>query len=109
MYNLPATFNAKILANCNWLNPWTSCCNALENDGLGPVATGLVGIMLKNLALAWYWMDQFISEIVFHNQLLKHKCRVMEPESATAFYIPFYAGLAMGKYLWSNSSEEKHD
>nr|POE73630.1 xyloglucan galactosyltransferase xlt2 [Quercus suber] len=33
----------------------------------------------------------------------------MEAESATAFYIPFYAGLAVGKYLWSNSSEEECD
>ena len=109
MYDLPAEFNAKILANCDRLNPWTSCYDALENGGLGSVATRLVEIVPKNLAPAWYWMDQFISEIIFHNRLLKHKCRVMELESATAFYIPFYVGLAVGKYLWSNSSEEERD
>ncbi|KAK9983183.1 hypothetical protein SO802_032708 [Lithocarpus litseifolius] len=109
VYDLPAAFNAKILANCDRLNPWTSRCDALENGGLGPVASGLAGIVPENLAPAWYWTDQFVSEIVFHNRLLKHKCRVMEPESATAFYIPFYAGLAVGKYLWSNSSEEERD
>ena len=58
-------------------------------------------------AFAWYWTNRFVLEIVFHNWLLKHKCRVMELESARVFYILFYAGLAVGKYLWSNSSEEE--
>ena len=109
MYNLPATFNAKILANCDRLNSWTSCWDTLENGGLGSVAIGLGGIVPENLAPAWYWTDQFISEIVFHNQLLKHKCQVIELKSAMAFYILFYAGLMVGKYLWSNSSKEEHD
>ncbi|GJZ52687.1 xyloglucan galactosyltransferase XLT2-like protein [Tanacetum coccineum] len=33
----------------------------------------------------------------------------MEPQSATSFYIPFYGGLAVGKYLFSNSSNESRD
>lgn len=42
--------------------------------------------------------------------MLNHKCRVREPESATAFYIPFYAGLAVGKHLWaSNSTAQERD
>ena len=73
------------------------------------MATGLAEIMLENLAPAWCWTDQFISEIVFHNRLLKHKCWVMELKSATVFNIPFYARLTVGKYLWSNSSEEECD
>ncbi|MBA0692878.1 hypothetical protein Goari_010404 [Gossypium aridum] len=39
-------------------------------------------------------------EIIYHNRILNYKCRTMEPDSATAFYIPFYAGLAVGKYLF---------
>ncbi|KAK4477460.1 hypothetical protein RD792_016683 [Penstemon davidsonii] len=31
----------------------------------------------------------------------------MEPESATAFYIPFYAGLAVGKHLWMNDTSKR--
>ena len=73
------------------------------------MAIGLAEIVPENLAPAWYWTDQFVLEIVFHNRLLKHKCRVMEPKSATVFNIPFYAGLVVGKYLWSNSSEEECD
>ncbi|XP_059450563.1 xyloglucan galactosyltransferase XLT2-like [Corylus avellana] len=109
VYQLPAAFNSEILANCDDLNPWSSRCDALANDGFGRSATGLAGIVPEGLVPAWYWTDQFVSEIVFHNRLLKHKCRVLEPESATAFYIPFYAGLAVGKHLWSNSSARERD
>lgn len=67
----------------------------------------LAGVIPENLAPAWYWTDQFVSELIFHHRILNHKCRVMDPVSATAFYIPFYAGLAVGKYLWSNTSTAK--
>ena len=82
MYDLPATFNAKILANYDGLNPWTSRCDSLENGGLGLVATGLARIMLENLAPTWYWTNQFVLEIIFHNGLLKHKCWIMESKSS---------------------------
>jgi hypothetical protein len=43
------------------------------NDGFGRRATGLAGIVPGELVPAWYWTDQFVSEIVFHNRGLKHK------------------------------------
>ncbi|KAI5400641.1 hypothetical protein KIW84_065503, partial [Lathyrus oleraceus] len=107
VYDLPKFFNQEILDNCDNLNPWSSRCDALSNDGFGQSATGLAGIIPENLLPSWYWTDQFVSEIIFHNRILNHKCRTMEPESAAAFYIPFYAGLAVGKYLWLNSSTAK--
>ncbi|XP_057733149.1 xyloglucan galactosyltransferase XLT2 [Arachis stenosperma] len=107
VYDLPRTFNKEILENCDNLNPWSSRCVALANDGLGQSAAGLAGIVPEDLLPAWYWTDQFVSEIIFHRRMLHHKCRVTEPELATAFYIPFYAGLAVGKYLWSNTSTAK--
>lgn len=109
VYNLPKTFNTEILEQCDNLNPWSSRCNALANDGFGNEATGLKGIVSDNLVSSWYWTDQFVSEIIFHNRILNHKCRTMEAESATAFYIPFYAGLAVGKYLWHNYTHEDRD
>ncbi|KAK7280047.1 hypothetical protein RJT34_25109 [Clitoria ternatea] len=109
VYDLPPTFNREILLNCDNLNPWSSRCDALSNDGFGRSATALAGIVPDDLLPVWHWTDQFVTEIIFHNRLLNHKCRVMEPESATAFYIPFYAGLAVGKYLWFNSTAEDRD
>ncbi|GAU15515.1 hypothetical protein TSUD_45520 [Trifolium subterraneum] len=107
VYDLPKFFNQEILDNCDNLNPWSSRCDALSNNGFGQSATGLAGIIPENLLPTWYWTDQFVSEIIFHNRILNHKCRTLEPESAAAFYIPFYAGLAVGKYLWLNSSTAK--
>lgn len=109
VYDLPRTFNQEILESCDNLNPWSSRCDALSNNGFGQIATGIAGIVPENLAPAWHWTDQFVSEIIFHNRMLNHNCRVTEPESATVFYIPFYAGLAVGKYLWSNSSAAERD
>lgn len=37
------------------------------------------------------------------------ECRTLEPESATAFYIPFYARLAKGRYLWTNYTFQGRD
>ncbi|KAM6587549.1 hypothetical protein CsatA_010154 [Cannabis sativa] len=107
VYDLPGALNREILAGCDNLNPWSSRCDALSNQGFGQRATALSGLVPENLVPAWYWTDQFVSEVVFHNRIMNHKCRVMEPESATAFYIPFYVGLAVGKYLWSNTSTAK--
>ncbi|XP_050387862.1 xyloglucan galactosyltransferase XLT2 [Argentina anserina] len=104
VYDLPKGLNQEILHNCDNLNPWSSRCDALANDGFGQPATGIAGVVPESLAPAWYWTDQFVSEVIFHNRIMHHKCRVMSPENATAFYIPFYVGLAVGKYLWSNTS-----
>uniref|UniRef100_A0A368UHM5 Exostosin GT47 domain-containing protein n=1 Tax=Glycine max TaxID=3847 RepID=A0A368UHM5_SOYBN len=97
VYDLPQTFNNEILLHCDNLNPWSSRCDALSNDAFGRSAAALAGIVPEDLLPAWHWTDQFVTEIIFHNRLINHKCRVMEPESATAFYMPFYAGLA---YEW---------
>ncbi|GAV61867.1 Exostosin domain-containing protein [Cephalotus follicularis] len=107
VYELPTTFNHGIMQQCDDLNPWSSRCDALANDGFGPPFAGIEGIVPENLAPAWFRTDQFVSEIVFHNRILKHRCRTLEAETATAFYIPFYAGLALGKYLWSSDYSSK--
>ncbi|CAK9143994.1 unnamed protein product [Ilex paraguariensis] len=109
VYNLPEMFNREFLNKCHELDPWHSRCNALSNNGFGPRATGLAGIVPENLAPAWYWTDMFAGEIIYHNRMLNYKCRTMEPESAAAFYVPFYAGIAVGKYLFTNSSAMERD
>ncbi|XP_071707267.1 xyloglucan galactosyltransferase XLT2 [Rutidosis leptorrhynchoides] len=103
VYNLPSFFNTELLENCHELNPWGSRCDTYSNDGLGRPATKLAGVIPESLSGAWFWTDQFASEIIYHNRMLNYRCRTLEPESATAYYIPFYAGLAVGKYLWTNN------
>ncbi|KAK2653659.1 hypothetical protein Ddye_013515 [Dipteronia dyeriana] len=109
VYNMPKTFNEELVENCHVLSAWGSRCDMLSNDGFGRKATGLNGVVPVDLIPAWYWTDQFSSEVIFHNRILNHKCRTLEAESATAFYIPFYTGLAVGKYLWSNSTAKERD
>ncbi|PSS33127.1 Xyloglucan galactosyltransferase [Actinidia chinensis var. chinensis] len=109
VYDLPPIFNTELLQNCSELNPWVSRCEAFSNGGFGPKATGYAGIVPENLTHAWYWTDQFASEIIYHNRIMNYRCRTTKPESATAFYIPFYGGLALGKYLWRNYSAKDRD
>ncbi|KNA21969.1 hypothetical protein SOVF_038360 [Spinacia oleracea] len=109
VYDLPPQFNTDLYTNCDKSSPWGSWCGALSNDGFGKKATQNVQIMPEKLADAWYFTDQFASEVLFHNRLLSHKCRTLEPESATAYYIPFYAGIAVGKYLYSDYGPKERD
>ncbi|KZV42824.1 hypothetical protein F511_25178 [Dorcoceras hygrometricum] len=109
VYELPAMFNKELLDNCNELNPWHSRCGSISNAGLGPRAVGISRIVPENLAPAWYWSDMFAAEVIYHNRILTHKCRTREPESATAFYIPFYAGLAVAKYFYNNYTAKDRD
>lgn len=92
VYELPDMFNNELLDNCHKLNRWHSRCGSISNSGLGPRAVGLSRVVPENLAPAWYWSDMFAAEVIYHDRILKHECRTREPESATAFYIPFYAG-----------------
>ncbi|CAI0547138.1 unnamed protein product [Linum tenue] len=110
VYDLPSSLNTELIENCEKLNPWSSRCDSLANDGFGQqAAAGVSGIVPADLAPAWFWTDQFVSEIVFHNRMMKHRCRTAEPGNATAFYIPFYAGLAVGRFLWQNFSPKDRD
>ncbi|KDP22371.1 hypothetical protein JCGZ_26202 [Jatropha curcas] len=109
VYDLPSMFNQDLLTNCHDLNPWSSSCEAISNGGLGKRDEELEEFLPESLAPAWRRTDQFTLEVIFHNRVLNHQCRTLEPDSATAFYIPFYAGLAVGRYLWANSSAEERD
>ncbi|CAI9782301.1 unnamed protein product [Fraxinus pennsylvanica] len=101
-YNLPVALNKELLENCRDLDPWSSRCNAVSNGGFGPRATGLDGVVPKNLSPAWYWTDMYAAEVIYHDRMLNYKCRTLNQEEATAYYIPFYVGLSVGKYLWFN-------
>lgn len=110
VYDLPPVFNNELLHNCSSLEPWsTRYCDAVLNGGFGQRAIELIGVVPERQAPAWYWTDQFMSEVIFHNKVQNYACRTSEPESATAFYIPFYAGLAVGRYLFGNHSSEERD
>ncbi|KAG6481677.1 xyloglucan galactosyltransferase XLT2-like [Zingiber officinale] len=107
VYDLPPVFNSDILAECHHLNPWHSRCAALSNSGFGPRADDLAGVVPSTLLPSWYSTDQFTAEVIFHRRILGHRCRTTDPSVATAFYVPFYAGLAIAKHLWSTGSSSR--
>lgn len=109
VYELPEIFNRDILVNCRDLDPWHSRCNAVSNGGLGPRAVGSGSVVPENISSSWYWTDMFAGEIIHHERTLRHECRTAEPEFAAAFYIPFYAGLAVAKYLFTNYTAKDRD
>ncbi|CAI9111342.1 OLC1v1011551C1 [Oldenlandia corymbosa var. corymbosa] len=109
VYDLPPMFNQKLLDNCDDIDPGNSYCNPLSNQGLGPKATGLKGIVPKELRPAWYSTNMFALEVIFHKKVSNYKCRTSDPNSASAFYVPVYAGLGALKYLYGNYSAAKRD
>lgn len=110
MYDLPAMFNNDLLTDCDKLDPRTSKCDAVSNNGYGPRALAeLSRVVPEKVAPAWYWTDHYMGEIIYHNRMLDYKCRTMKPESATSFYIPFYVGLAVGKHVSRNHTARDWD
>ncbi|KAA8531630.1 hypothetical protein F0562_006653 [Nyssa sinensis] len=109
VYELPPLFNRELADNCNDSDHFNWRCAAVSNNGFGPTATELAGIVPENLANTWYKTNQFSSEVLYHNRMLNYRCRTLDPELATAFYIPFYAGLAVGKFLWFKFSGKDRD
>ncbi|KAH7846241.1 hypothetical protein Vadar_011672 [Vaccinium darrowii] len=102
-------FNYDMQKNCDELDPRHNKCEKYLNDGLGPAAKEFAGVLPESIIPALYWTDLFWGEVLFHNRMLNYKCRTLEPESATAFYIPFHVGLAVRKYLWGNHTARERD
>ncbi|XP_058185693.1 xyloglucan galactosyltransferase XLT2-like [Rhododendron vialii] len=107
VYDLPPMFNYDLMNNCNQLEPPDNECDRNLNDGLGPAAREFAGMLPESIIPAFYWTDMYWGEVVFHNRMLNHKCRTLEPESATAFYIPFYAALDVRKHLFNHTVRER--
>lgn len=106
VYDLLRSFNHDIISNCSALNPWLDVCSTLANGGLGnslgeASPLGQIG--------SWFTTDQFTAEILFHNRILQHQCLTDQMDKAAGFYVPFYAGLDVGRYLWEGASAERRD
>ncbi|KAI8534947.1 hypothetical protein RHMOL_Rhmol10G0136400 [Rhododendron molle] len=99
VYDLPPMFNYELM----------NSSDENVNYGFGPAANEFAGIVPESILPAWYWTDILSGEVVYHRRMLNYKCRTTEPESATAFYIPFYAGLALSQYLWGNHTWRERD
>ncbi|KAK9755243.1 hypothetical protein RND81_01G012200 [Saponaria officinalis] len=91
--DLPRQFNDDIVHNCTALNQWVNVCKTVTNFGLGPRLNGS----------GWYATDQFTLEIIFYNRMKKYRCLTDDSSKANAVFVPFYAGLDVGRYLWNGN------
>ncbi|KAK7273140.1 hypothetical protein RIF29_14186 [Crotalaria pallida] len=99
VYDLPSMFNKDLLKDCHSLVKWMDMCPYLSNLGLGTkvIEKSKSNVLLKD---SWYATNQFSLEVIFHNIMKHYKCLTNYSSLASAVYVPYYAGLDVGKYLW---------
>ncbi|RCV18726.1 hypothetical protein SETIT_3G325700v2 [Setaria italica] len=98
---LPSRFNADLLRNCRSLSEWTDMCRHVANAGMGPRLTR-TGAVLP--ATGWYDTNQFTLEVIFHGRMRQYGCLTADASRADAVYVPYYAGLDVGRHLWGSSN-----
>ncbi|KAE8656808.1 Xyloglucan galactosyltransferase KATAMARI1-like protein [Hibiscus syriacus] len=97
IHNLPRKFNQDLLETCRSLSFWTDMCECASNLGLGaplPRDDKLYS------GTGWFNTNQFLLEVIFHNKMKQYRCLTKDPSVASAIYVPYYAGLDVGRYLW---------
>lgn len=98
MHDLPSQFNDDLLKNCSSIYQWHDMCPYVSNMGLGPrVENDPETVLLKK---GWFATNQFTLEIIFHNRMKHYECLTKDSSLASAIYVPFYAGLDVGQFLW---------
>ncbi|XP_010686167.1 probable xyloglucan galactosyltransferase GT11 [Beta vulgaris subsp. vulgaris] len=98
--DLPSKCNDDLLEKCDTLNKWLNMCEYLTNSGLGP---------RLNYSTSWYATNQFSLEVIFHNKMKQYRCLTNISSKASAVYVPFYAGLDVGRYLWDDDDIKIRD
>jgi hypothetical protein len=96
VHHLPRRFNDDVLKNCSVLVKWLDMCPFLKNSGFGPQVENSEGVLSEK---SWFTTNQFLLEVIFHERMKKYKCLTNDSSFANAIYVPFYAGLGVGRYL----------
>ncbi|XP_006846239.2 xyloglucan galactosyltransferase KATAMARI1 homolog [Amborella trichopoda] len=104
IHKLPSKFNKDMLKNCKTLNEWTDMCRFTSNSGMGRPLSNTKGVLSKN---GWYSTNQFALDVIFHSRMNLYECLTLNSSAASAIFVPFYAGLDIGRYLWAMNSTLK--
>ncbi|CAM0956919.1 unnamed protein product [Alopecurus aequalis] len=100
MYDMPARFNDDLVRNCGNLHPWLDMCPYMANDGMGMPLGDKGGVFPGR---GWYSTDQFMLDLIFHSRMKRYECLTNYSSFAAAMFVPFYAGLESGRYLYNHS------
>ncbi|KAL6846980.1 hypothetical protein ACP4OV_022833 [Aristida adscensionis] len=99
--DLPRRFNADLLRRCRSLSAWTDMCRHVANAGMGPRLTRTGGVLP---ATGWYDTNQFTLDVIFHHRMRQYGCLTGDFSRAAAVFVPYYAGLDVGRHLWGSTN-----
>uniref|UniRef100_M8BG96 Xyloglucan galactosyltransferase KATAMARI1-like protein n=1 Tax=Aegilops tauschii TaxID=37682 RepID=M8BG96_AEGTA len=102
MYDMPPRFNDDLIRDCGKgrLHPWLDMCPYVANDGMGQQLADDGGVFPGR---GWYSTDQFMLDLIFHARMKRYECLTKDASLAAAVFVPFYAGLESGRYLYNYS------
>lgn len=97
IHDLPSRFNDDLVTDCKLLMKWSDMCPSVENLGMGPQIRDPRGVLLNS---SWFSTNQFMLELIFRKRMNQYDCLTNDSSKASAIYVPFYAGLEIGRHLW---------
>ncbi|KAK8937165.1 Xyloglucan galactosyltransferase KATAMARI1 [Platanthera zijinensis] len=97
VHDLPPRFNEDMLRDCRKLSLWTNMCKFTSNAGLGPPLDNIDRVFSNT---GWYATNQFAVDVIFSNRMKQYKCLTKDSSTASAIFVPFYAGFDIARYLW---------
>ncbi|KAI9156607.1 hypothetical protein LWI28_009371 [Acer negundo] len=95
-----------MLRNCQLLTRKTDkfdMCLFTNNSGFGPPVENFNHGVLSNTR-NWFFTNQFMLEVIFHNRMKNYKCLTNDSSLASAIFVPFYAGLDLRRHLWGHKT-----
>ncbi|MQL87043.1 hypothetical protein Taro_019578 [Colocasia esculenta] len=105
VHDLPRRFNEDLLKDCRTLSSWTDMCLFTSNAGLGP-RLGKSGGVFSGSG-CWYATNQFALDVIFYNRMKQYACLTNDSSQASAVFVPFFAGLDVGRYLWGHKASAR--
>ncbi|CAD6212803.1 unnamed protein product [Miscanthus lutarioriparius] len=102
VYRLPPRFNDDIVRGCRALRPWMDMCPYMANCGLGRPLRDEGGVVFPGRG--WYATDQFMLDVIFRCRMRRYDCHTGDPARASAIFVPAYASLDGGRYLWNSTA-----
>uniref|UniRef100_A0A2P2K319 Xyloglucan galactosyltransferase n=1 Tax=Rhizophora mucronata TaxID=61149 RepID=A0A2P2K319_RHIMU len=105
VHDLLQKFNDDVIKNCSWLRkPWYETCPYLKNSRFGHRVENPSGDILEK---CWFQTNQFVLEILFHNRMKNYRCLTNDSSLASTIFVPFYAGLDVGRYIWTHNASTR--
>ncbi|KAI4344920.1 hypothetical protein L6164_012100 [Bauhinia variegata] len=105
IHELPRKFNYDLLEHCEILTRGTekaNMCPYIENLGFGPEIENSQGVFTNS---SWYFTNQFMLEVIFHNKMKSYECLSNDSSLASAIFVPSYAGLDVSRFLWESNEK----